>query len=194
MLMCPRATSSLLAPGAGAEAGVGVEATVGAGADLILEGVLAGAGVAVGAGEVPPSGVGAGGIPDPLPATSIHLSTSSCDALISKFTCGCSKSGTFKVPLISAAVARSATNCASSFPPESVNLPVRNAMGSFQPLRESVTLDRLDSACQSCMRIGLMAKLCRVTPMPLISARGAAAPLMTLPSTTSGPVRLMLSI
>src|SRR4029077_8957021 len=60
----------------------------------------------------------------PLPATAINLSMSSCEELISKFTWGCSKSGTFTVPLMSAAVARSATNCASSFPPDKVNLPV----------------------------------------------------------------------
>ena len=67
-------------------------------------------------------------------------------------------------------------------------------MGSFQPLRASVTLERFDSACQSCMRIGLTAKLCSVTLMPLVSASGAAAPLITLPTTISAPVRLMLSI
>src|SRR5579862_1199208 len=134
------------------------------------------------------------GMPDPLPATSSNLSMSSCEELISRFTWGCSKSGTFTVPLMSAAVARSATNCASSFPPDRVNLPVRNAIGSFQPLRASVTLDRLDSACQSCMRMGLMAKLCSVMLRPLVSASGSALPLITLPTTISAPVRLMLSI
>src|SRR5271169_2012988 len=131
ILMCPLAISSPgpaeaggLATGfPGAEAGA---EPLGAGAELL--GAL-GAGAALGA----------------PPATSINLSTSSCEELISKFTCGCSKSGTFTVPLISAAVARSATNCASSFPPDNVNLPVRNAMGSFQPLRARVTPERFDS-------------------------------------------------
>src|SRR5882762_2753628 len=60
---------------------------------------------------------------DSPPTAVISLSMSSSDALISKFTCGCSMSGTLSVPLMSEAFARSATNCASSLPPASCNWP-----------------------------------------------------------------------
>ena len=49
-------------------------------------------------------------------------------------------------------------------------------MGWLQPLSVSVTPDSFDSACQSCICMGLMAKLCSVTLIPFVSARGAAAP------------------
>src|SRR5580700_7849678 len=129
MLMCPCAISSPLPVAAGAAApasggaasGFAFEAPA---LDGALAGVFDGLGEGVRAGDADAGVSEEEGMPGPLPATSISLSTSSCEALISKFTCGCSKSGTLNVPLMSAAVARSATNCASSFPPDKVNLPV----------------------------------------------------------------------
>src|SRR6266853_321981 len=136
----------------------------------------------------------AGGLLDPPPAAAISLSMSSSDALISKFTCACSTSGTLSVPLISEAFARSATNCASSFPPASRNWPERNAIGALQPPSASVTPESFESACQSCTFIGLITKLCIVTLIPLASADISGLPRTTLSSSTSASVSRTESI
>jgi len=66
-----------------------------------------------------------------------------------KFTCGCSMSGTLRVPLMSEAFARSATIAHPACRLQAGTGPKRNAIGALQPPSASVTPESFESACQS---------------------------------------------